>query len=228
MSDEAVAEWERTAGGRSTGSPGSPGWRRARASVLADAVTWATSLWSAFDWGACPRRAPVVGGAEDQWSCPAARVGARSRAARAELRGRGWTRGRRPAVTLGSGRHSCRSLSARLSGGAGPAELGLPGSGAAALAPRAGAVRRVSACGRTPGCQSVDIDGARSWRPPTWWSTRWRLGADAPGRPRLPSARLGHSRVRAVVASSVNRGARWPPASGFPAAVRGISSTTTI
>jgi len=71
VADEAVAEWKRT------------GWRTfhwepwfaalaagARASVLADAVTWASSLWSAFDWRAFPSL-PQVGGAADQWSCPA-------------------------------------------------------------------------------------------------------------------------------------------------------------
>ena len=73
VSSEAVAEWERT------------GWRTfhwepwfaglgpgARAAVLADAVTWATSLWSSFDWKALPQ--PVeLGGAYDQWSCPVPR-----------------------------------------------------------------------------------------------------------------------------------------------------------
>jgi hypothetical protein len=73
VSSQSVAEWERT------------GWRTfhwepwfaglapgARASVLADAVTWATSLWSSFDWRALPR--PIeLGGAYDQWSCPVPR-----------------------------------------------------------------------------------------------------------------------------------------------------------
>lgn len=72
VADQAVSEWNRT------------GWRTfhwepwfaalsagARATVLAEAVTWASALWSAFDWRAFPRL-PQVGGTPDQWSCPAA------------------------------------------------------------------------------------------------------------------------------------------------------------
>ena len=71
---DAVAEWQRS------------GWRTyhwepwvsalsagARAMVLADAVTWATSLWTAFDWtgfGVTPR----FGGGDDQWICPVGRT----------------------------------------------------------------------------------------------------------------------------------------------------------
>jgi len=84
VADEAVAEWKRT------------GWRTyhwepwvaglvpgARAAVVADALTWATALWSSFDWGsfAVP---PRLGGADDQWICPAART--MRLKARAELR----------------------------------------------------------------------------------------------------------------------------------------------
>jgi hypothetical protein len=70
---EAVSEWRQT------------GWRTfhwepwlaglpagARAVVLAEAVTWATALWSSFEWSAFPG-APRVGGADDQWICPALR-----------------------------------------------------------------------------------------------------------------------------------------------------------
>jgi len=95
VSSEAVAEWERT------------GWRTfhwepwfaglgpgARAAVLADAVTWATSLWSSFDWRALPQ--PVeLGGAYDQWSCPvprSVRLKARSEV-RVPLDGDGGTAG---------------------------------------------------------------------------------------------------------------------------------------
>lgn len=73
VSAEAVTEWERT------------GWRTfhwepwfaclapgARASVLADAVSWATPLWSAFDWSSIPQL-PDIGGVDAQWSCPAPR-----------------------------------------------------------------------------------------------------------------------------------------------------------
>ena len=74
VADEAVEEWRRT------------GWRTfhwepwlaglapgARAVVLADAVTWATTLWSSLDWGALPE-ATQVGGVDDQWVCPAVRT----------------------------------------------------------------------------------------------------------------------------------------------------------
>jgi hypothetical protein len=84
VSDAAVAEWERT------------GWRTfhwepwlsrlavgARASVLAEALGWATALWSAVEWNRLPRR-PQVGGPADQWMCPAGRVVILK--ARAELR----------------------------------------------------------------------------------------------------------------------------------------------
>ena len=70
---EAVDQWKRT------------GWRTfhwepwlaglptgARVAVLADALTWATALWSSFDWRALP--APVqIGGVDDQWICPGRR-----------------------------------------------------------------------------------------------------------------------------------------------------------
>jgi hypothetical protein len=84
VADAAVEEWSRT------------GWRTfhwepwlaglapgARAVVLADALTWATALWSALDWGAMPG-ATQIGGLDDQWVCPATRT-LRLRA-RSELR----------------------------------------------------------------------------------------------------------------------------------------------
>jgi hypothetical protein len=73
VAEAAVSEWRQT------------GWRTfhwepwlaglsvgARAVVLADAVTWATALWSSFDWSAFPGK-PRVGGVDDQWICPAVR-----------------------------------------------------------------------------------------------------------------------------------------------------------
>jgi hypothetical protein len=74
VADEAVAEWQRT------------GWRTfhwepwlaglapgSRAMVLADAVTWATSLWTSLDWTVLTPP-PQIGGADDQWVNPASRV----------------------------------------------------------------------------------------------------------------------------------------------------------
>jgi hypothetical protein len=71
VADEAVGRWEET------------GWRTfhwepwvaglapgARSTVLAEAVGWASSLWSALDWSALPAP-PRFGGADDQWVCPA-------------------------------------------------------------------------------------------------------------------------------------------------------------
>jgi hypothetical protein len=84
VADEAVADWERT------------GWRTyhwepwvagldpgARAVVLADALTWATALWSSFEWGSFGL-SPRLGGPDDQWICPATRT--MRLKARAELR----------------------------------------------------------------------------------------------------------------------------------------------
>jgi hypothetical protein len=71
---DAVDRWEET------------GWRTfhwepwvaglapgARAVVLAEAVGWASSLWSSLDWSAFDPL-PQFGGADDQWVCPAVRT----------------------------------------------------------------------------------------------------------------------------------------------------------
>ncbi len=71
---DAVTEWRRT------------GWRTfhwepwfaglplgARAVVLADAVGWASAVWSSFDWSGFAAL-PQIGGADDQWTCPALRT----------------------------------------------------------------------------------------------------------------------------------------------------------
>ena len=67
----SVARWEET------------GWRTfhwepwfaglapgARAMVLAEAVGWATSVWSSLDWEVIGTRVQI-GGLDDQWNCPA-------------------------------------------------------------------------------------------------------------------------------------------------------------
>ena len=94
MADEAVAEWERT------------GWRTfhwepwlaglavgARATVLAEAVSWATSLWSALDWD----RSPVLPRSGGRTISGSARPAARSLKGRSETPGRRWP-GARPGV----------------------------------------------------------------------------------------------------------------------------------
>ncbi len=71
MTDEAVGRWEET------------GWRTfhwepwvaglapgARAMVLAEAVGWASSLWSSLHWPSIPATSRF-GGADDHWVCPA-------------------------------------------------------------------------------------------------------------------------------------------------------------
>ncbi len=71
--DDAVANWRRTGARRFHWEPWVAGLPPGgRANVLADAVTWATALWSSFDWSAFPDR-PVVGGPMEQWTSPEAR-----------------------------------------------------------------------------------------------------------------------------------------------------------
>ena len=69
-----------------------------RAEVQAQAVTWATALWSAVQWSTLPR-ATTVGGRGSWWSCPADR--------RIVLHGRSdmrtWVEGRPVLVSLCSG-----------------------------------------------------------------------------------------------------------------------------
>jgi hypothetical protein len=72
--DESIAEWCRT------------GWRTfhwepwmanlgpgARAAVLAEALTWATGVWTAIEWRNLGERVQL-GGPDDQWICPATRT----------------------------------------------------------------------------------------------------------------------------------------------------------
>jgi hypothetical protein len=39
--------------------------------VMAEAVTWATTVWTSFDWDGFPAP-PLVGGTDDRWECRAA------------------------------------------------------------------------------------------------------------------------------------------------------------
>ncbi len=71
---EAVDQWRETGWRTYHWEPWMAGLAPgARAVVLAEAVGWASSLWSAFDWRAFDPL-PQFGGAADQWVCPAPRV----------------------------------------------------------------------------------------------------------------------------------------------------------
>lgn len=70
----------------SPGAPPAPWWARwyaglgpgARATVAAEATTWATGLWTALQWDRLPR--PVVlGGRDDWWDLPGRRLTLRGR-----------------------------------------------------------------------------------------------------------------------------------------------------
>lgn len=65
---------------RSHGAPRPPWWAEwyaslgpgGRATVNAEAVTWATQLWTSIDWARL-ERPPVIGGRDDYWDCPGRR-----------------------------------------------------------------------------------------------------------------------------------------------------------
>lgn len=65
---------------RARGAPRAPWWAEwyetlgpgGRATVLAEAVTWGTLLWTSLDWARFPRP-PVIGGRDDFWDCPGRR-----------------------------------------------------------------------------------------------------------------------------------------------------------
>jgi hypothetical protein len=70
VADEAVAEWTRTGQRTFYWEPWLAGLAPgARAVVQAEAVTWATSLWSSLDWSVLPA-ATQIGGPDDVWVCP--------------------------------------------------------------------------------------------------------------------------------------------------------------
>jgi hypothetical protein len=74
LASEAVARWEETGWRTYHWEPWMAGLASgARAVVLAEAVGWASTLWSSFDWSVF-EAIPQFGGAEDQWVCPAART----------------------------------------------------------------------------------------------------------------------------------------------------------
>jgi hypothetical protein len=69
-----------------------------RATVQAEAVTWATQLWTALDW--CRfGRPPVIGGRDDWWECP----GRRLLVVRGRAEVRAWAGGRPVMLIVASG-----------------------------------------------------------------------------------------------------------------------------
>jgi hypothetical protein len=71
--DGVIAEWRRNGERRFHWEPWVAGLPPGgRANVLADAVTWASALWSSFDWATFPEP-PAVGGPGAQWTTPRAR-----------------------------------------------------------------------------------------------------------------------------------------------------------
>jgi hypothetical protein len=81
---DAVSRWEQTGWRSFHWEPWMAGLAPgARAVVMAEAVGWASALWSWLDWSLVDRRLHF-GGADDQWTCPAIRT-VRLRG-RAELR----------------------------------------------------------------------------------------------------------------------------------------------
>lgn len=84
------------------GAPKPPWWAPwyeelplgARAAVRAQAVTWATQLWTALDWSRF-ERSPVIGGRDDFWDCP----GRHGLVVRGRAEVRAWA-GTRPAMLV--------------------------------------------------------------------------------------------------------------------------------
>jgi hypothetical protein len=70
LAGHAVDEWRRTGHRAFHWEPWFAGLGPGgRAVVLAEATTWATPLWAAFDWSEVGSRS-LVGGADDLWTCP--------------------------------------------------------------------------------------------------------------------------------------------------------------
>jgi len=98
------------------GAPRPPWWAEwyeslgpgGRATVHAEAATWATQLWTALDWSRF-ERPPVVGGRDDFWDCP----GRRQLVVRGRAEVRGFA-GQRPVMLVMAPRHPGPSWRAEL------------------------------------------------------------------------------------------------------------------
>ena len=98
---------EATDGFGPDGDPGRPPWWAqwygslpvgGRAVVAAEAVMWATQLWTAFDWSRFAHL-PVIGGRDDWWDCP----DAKELTLKGRVEVRAFTGDRRPVMALVQG-----------------------------------------------------------------------------------------------------------------------------
>ncbi|MHB8498732.1 MAG: hypothetical protein ACYDES_12250 [Acidimicrobiales bacterium] len=70
---QALATWEQSGTPVFLWEPWCAGLPRgARVTVMAEAITWATALWSSFEWSRFPTP-PRFGWSYDRWTCPVAR-----------------------------------------------------------------------------------------------------------------------------------------------------------
>ncbi len=74
LAERAVEEWRRTGWRTFHWEPWFAGLAAGgRAVVLAEAISWSTPVWAAFDWSPMVPRC-VIGGPDDRWTCPAPRT----------------------------------------------------------------------------------------------------------------------------------------------------------
>lgn len=146
--------------------PRAPWWARwyaglglgAQAAVAAEAVTWATQLWSALDWEALPRPV-VVGGRDDWWEPSGARLTVRGRV---EVRVRGESG--MGLVVLGNGVPDAASRSELAFAALACALAGVIPARVLGLWPAAGAVRVVPVSARVlQGAADELVTAAATW-----------------------------------------------------------------
>ncbi len=146
-----------------------------RAMVEAEAVTWATQLWTALEWERLVQ--PVVGGGDDWWDCPGTR--ALTLRGRADVRVR--AEGRPVLLVVGSGLppsdwRCALGFPALVGALARGREVGAGTRGRAAGRP---AVR----CGSSPSTRSALVDTATAvvCAVASWVDARIEIGATTVG-----------------------------------------------
>ena len=230
VADEAVVAWKAS------------GWRTyhwepwlawlptgARAVVIAEAVRWATQLWCALEWAELGPELRI-GGADDQWACPPnGAVRLRGRVdIRVPLSSGGATAptecpfGGREAGGRAEGPTQCREALVVTAGGVPPqnweTDLAFPALVSVLHRPRQLAPWRVMGIWPDAGVErTVEIDAELLDR------VARRVVAAVARLNRPPD--VGYSDGRSGPAAPNSARAAFP--SGFPAAVSGISSTTS-